>query len=84
MLDDETESKVMKLSSSSYKYYSMKNLSNPCKTILWDIKAEHGFIVYVYVTTMVGAKYLSKINFKNIGNDGFSLALFGTKVSDSE
>jgi len=29
------------------------------------------------------AKCLPKINFKNIGTDGFSLALFGTKVSDS-
>ena len=28
-------------------------------------------------------KYLSKINFKKIGNDGFSLAIFGAKASDS-
>ena len=51
VVDDETESKVIKLSSSSYKYYKMKSLDDLATTIKWDIKANSGFIVYIFVTT---------------------------------
>jgi len=54
VIDDETESRVIKLSSSSYKYYQMKSLDDSATTIKWDIKANSGFIVYIHVTTTEG------------------------------
>ena len=54
--DDETESKVIKLSSSSYKYYKMKNLDDSATKIKWDIKADSGFIVYIYTMTTEGVR----------------------------
>ena len=58
IVDADTNSKVIKLSSSSYKYYKMKNLNVSAKKIKWDIKAEAGFIAYVYMMTTDGVRLL--------------------------
>ena len=54
--DADADSKVIKLSSSSYKYYKMKNLDISAKKIKWDIKADSGFIAYVYTMTTDGVR----------------------------
>ena len=56
--DSDSDSKVIKLSSSSYKYYKMKNLNVSAKEIKWDIKADSGFIAYVYTMTTNGVRLL--------------------------
>jgi len=58
IVDADTNSKVIKLSSTNYKYYKMKNLNISATKIKWDIKADSGFIAYVYTMTTNGTRLL--------------------------
>jgi hypothetical protein len=59
VVDSDTNSKVIKLSSNTHKYYSLANLANNSdKEISWDIKANHGFTTYIVVSTLSGDRTL--------------------------
>jgi len=58
IVDSDTGSNVIQLSSSSHTYYRMENLNHSSKKIKWDIKANHGFTTYIVVLTSFGERTL--------------------------
>ena len=56
VIDTDKNSRVIKLSSSKYKYFKMSNLNKVSKKIKWDIKADRGFVIYIRVETREGTR----------------------------
>ena len=73
--DDLKDSRVIKLSSNSYKYYTLEIKDGiDLKKIKWDMKINKSFYVYVNITTRKGKRFLyySGID-KNLGLSGIAM-----------